>query len=100
MTEEENEGAEQTAAQIEEAYVERSRAYKHVFNADSAIGEKVLEDLARFCRFYETPYNADPVLMNIIIGRQETFLYILKQLNLTFEELKQIAAANPRSYNR
>ncbi len=64
---------------------ERSQAYHHVFKGVYA--EKVLVDLAKFCRASESTFNADPRVEGILQGRREVWLRIAKHLNLTEDQL-------------
>lgn len=65
----------------------RKQAYVHTFEGEH--GEKVLKDLAKFCRASETTHNTDPRLTDILNGRREVFLRISEHLNLTEEDLYQ-----------
>lgn len=70
---------------------ERSQAYRHVFK--SVYAEKVLVDLAKFCRANETTFNADARVEGILQGRREVWLRIARHLNLTEDQL--LAYFNP-----
>lgn len=63
----------------------RHTAYNAVFR--SAHGERVLADLAKFCRANESTFHADPRLAAQLDGRREVWLRIQKHLNLTQDEL-------------
>lgn len=50
-------------------------------------GEEVLQDLARFCRAFETTYHDDPRKHAVAEGRREVWLRIQQHLNLDEDEL-------------
>jgi hypothetical protein len=50
-------------------------------------GQRVLSDLARFCRANETCFNADARLHAVAEGRREVWLRIQDHLTLTSEQL-------------
>ncbi len=50
-------------------------------------GEKVLEDLARFCRAHKSTAHADPYIAARLDGRREVFLRIQEHLRLSDDEL-------------
>ena len=68
-----------------EALNARKRAYFSVFA--NAIGQEVLQDLAKFCRACESCYHNDPRLHAALEGRREVFLRIAQHLHLTTDEL-------------
>jgi hypothetical protein len=63
----------------------RGQAYRNTFKG--IYGERVLEDLAKFCRANESTFNSDPRLEGILQGRREVWLRITQHLNLTEDEL-------------
>ena len=63
----------------------RSQAYRKVFSG--VYGERVLSDLARFCRANESTFHTDPRVEGIMQGRREVWLRISNHLNLTEEEI-------------
>jgi hypothetical protein len=63
----------------------RKRAYIETF--DNPVGQKVLSDLAKFCRAHETTFHPDPRMHAVLEGRREVFLRIQKHLQLTEEQL-------------
>lgn len=63
----------------------RERAYKTAFSGTE--GEKVLVDLARFCRANETAFHEDPRVHAVIEGRREVWLRIQHHLKLDSEAL-------------
>lgn len=58
----------------------RRTDYVQTFNTPH--GEKVLEDLAKFCRAHETTFHTDPRVHAALEGRREVFLRIQQHLNL------------------
>ena len=63
----------------------RGQAYRQVFKGVHS--DKVLADLAKFCRANETTFNADARVEGILQGRREVWLRITAHLNLTEDEL-------------
>lgn len=67
---------------------ERQGAYARIFeraNRDDAT--IVLEDLATFCRAYETPFTNDERTTNLLIGRGEVYQRIVDFARLNNDEL-------------
>ncbi len=64
------------------------RDYINVFRSQA--GERVLSDLARFCRANESCFHADARLHAVAEGRREVWLRIQKVLNLTADQLYAI----------
>lgn len=80
----------------------RKQAYRAVFNGDdgnlSLKGGDVLEDLSRFCHAGESAYHQDERVTLIMLGRQEVWLRIQHQLQLTDDQLWSIyTKGNPKS---
>jgi len=50
-------------------------------------GQRVLKDLAKFCRALESTFNPDPHIAAKLDGRREVFLRIQSHLQLTDDEL-------------
>jgi predicted metal-dependent HD superfamily phosphohydrolase len=63
----------------------RGQSYRHTFAGIH--GEKVLDDLSRFCRANESTYHKDPRIEGVLQGRREVWLRIATHLNLTEDEL-------------
>jgi len=53
----------------------------------SPTGEKVLVDLARFCRAHESTFHADPRVQAALEGRREVWLRIQEHLKLDPDKL-------------
>lgn len=66
----------------------RKRAYQLSFN--SLHGQRVLMDLATFCRANETCFHPDPRKHAVAEGRREVWLRIQHHLNLSSEQLLAI----------
>lgn len=66
----------------------RKRDYQLTFNSPSA--NRVLIDLARFCRANESAFDADPRIHAALEGRREVWLRIQQHLGLTSEQLMQL----------
>lgn len=65
----------------------RQQAYNLVFDPESVHVQRVLADLARFCRANEPAFHSDPRIHATLEGRREVFLRIQKHLRLTPEQL-------------
>lgn len=63
----------------------RSQDYRQVFNGIPA--ERVLEDLAKFCRAHDSTFHADPRVAAMLEGRREVFLRIMHHLKLDPDKL-------------
>lgn len=73
---------------------ERRTDYVQTFNTPH--GEKVLDDLAKFCRANESTFHADPRIHAVLEGRREVWLRIAQHMNLSDEQLwRQYGAASP-----
>jgi hypothetical protein len=64
----------------------RQIAYQQTFVADSPASERVLKDLAKFCRAYKTTFHADPRIQAVLEGRREVWLRIMHHLKLNPDE--------------
>ena len=67
--------------------VSRAQAYKRTFSG--IYGERVLGDLAGFCRADASTFNPDPRVEGILQGRREVWLRVTKHLNLTDDQLQR-----------
>jgi len=65
----------------------RQRAYLTTFQAENRAAQRVLADLAKFCRANQTTFHADPRLHAVLEGRREVFLRITTHLKLSEEQL-------------
>jgi hypothetical protein len=68
----------------------RKQAYVTVFDPNSVDAQKVLRDLMRFCRAYETTFHADPRIHAVLEGRREVLLRITNHTNMTPDQLWEI----------
>lgn len=73
---------------IREFLTSRKQAYQRTFSGVN--GEKVLEDLARFCRANETTFLPDARASALLEGRREVWLRIQNHLNLSPDELEKL----------
>lgn len=81
----------------------RKQAYRHVFNGDggepSFSSSKVLADLARFCHAGESAFHKDERATLIMLGRQEVWLRIQHQLNMTDRQMMDFYAKGMEAEN-
>lgn len=70
-----------------DAVINLQRDYQTVFEAESPVVEKVLNDLKIFCRADESTFHADARLHAVLEGRREVWLHIERQLKLKPDEL-------------
>lgn len=66
----------------------RKLDYQQTFSAPC--GERVLLDLAKFCRANDTTFHLDPRVHAALEGRREVFLRIVHHLKLPSEELYKL----------
>ncbi len=66
---------------------DRRLAYRLTFPDQSKPAQEVLADLTKFCHWGSTPFNPDPNVTLVIIGRQQVLLRIKQHLNLSDEQL-------------
>ena len=76
----------QLVDQVKDFLVTRAQAYKRTFSG--IYGERVLIDLASFCRANESTFNPDARAEGILQGRREVWLRISKHLDLTNDQLQ------------
>lgn len=67
----------------------RKRAYQATFQGGPD-SERVLRDLANFCRADKSTFHPDPRVAANLDGRREVFLRITQHLNLSAEELHRL----------
>lgn len=63
----------------------RQTAYHQAFL--NPVGERVLADLARFCRAHDSTFHKDDRADALLEGRREVWLRIQRHLRLTPEQL-------------
>ena len=66
-----------------------NRQYYYRQTFETPYGDKVLADLAKFCRAHETTFRPDARESALLEGRKEVFLRIAHHLNMTQEQLWQ-----------
>ena len=70
----------------------RAQDYRNVFV--SVPGERVLADLAKFCRAHESCFAQDARAHAVAEGRREVWLRIQKNLHLTDEQIFALYGVN------
>jgi len=65
----------------------RGRRRDYQVSLMSPAGQRVLQDLARFCRATETCFHEDPRIHAALEGRREVWLRIQQHLNLNPSQL-------------
>lgn len=73
--------------------IRRSLDYIQTF--ESGPGERVLVDLAKFCRAHETSFHSDPRVNAVLEGRREVWLRIQHHLNLSNDKLWDLYDQRP-----
>jgi len=68
----------------------RRNDYRQTFEVAQPANQRVLADLARFCRANTTTFHPDVRVAAMLDGRREVWLRIVQHLNLTTEQLYQI----------
>lgn len=63
----------------------RGQDYRQTFSGVQ--GERVLDDLAKFCRAGESTFHSDARVEGVLQGRREVWLRIAAHLNLTEDQL-------------
>lgn len=72
-------------------YVRRVKQdYVMVFPRSSPAAQRVLADLAQFCRANDTVFNTDQRYTDVLIGRNEVFRRIQNFLELSSADLYQL----------
>jgi len=66
----------------------RQTAYRSTFL--NPVGEKVLVDLAKFCRAHDSTFNPDPHIAARLDGRREVWLRVVGHLNLSQDQLWEL----------
>ena len=68
----------------------RGRKQAYQLSLTSPAGQKVLADLAKFCRANDTCFDPDPRIHAVLEGRREVFLRIQRHLNLSPDQLLEL----------
>ena len=77
-----------------EMVLTRQSAYKRTFGGPSS--SHVLEDLADFCHFQTAGFHPDRRMTDVLIGRREVFLRIIQNLELSPDEMFELATGQPK----
>lgn len=72
---------------------ERQTDYRKVLTGP--VADRVLADLAKFCRADQSCFHADPRVHAVLEGRREVYLRIMDHLNLDVDELTRRYAQTP-----
>jgi len=75
-------------ARLRSALSDRRTTYRQVFRNPN--GERVLADLAKFCRANVTTFHPSERAHALAEGRREVWLHIQQQLQLTEDELWEL----------
>jgi len=81
-------------AQAQSVLATRALSYQRVFLKKGVDTDKVLSDLAKFCRANTSTYQADPRLSDVLIGRREVWLRIQHHLQLSDDQLWHLYGNN------
>lgn len=73
----------------------RSRAYRLTFGTHNAHANVVLHDLAKFCHWGASPFQAGQRETDVMIGRQQVLLRIKQHLHMTDEQLFAVFNSSP-----
>ena len=65
----------------------RALSYQRVFLKKEVHTDRVLVDLAKFCRAHESTFHVDPSVSDRLDGRREVWLRIQQHLQLTDDQL-------------
>ena len=74
---------------------DKGKSYALTFQLTQPANLHVLADLAKFCRANESTFHPDARIAAMLDGRREVWLHIQKYLNLTEEQIVQLANGNP-----
>lgn len=77
----------ETLEKAKDYLVTRGQAYRIVFGGKDVHSERVLRDLAKFCRAQDTTFHPDPRIHAALEGRREVWLRIQHHLKLDPEQL-------------
>lgn len=69
------------------------RHQNYVKTFSGPVPERVLADLARFCRAGETTFHPDPRVHAVLEGRREVWLRIQKYLRMTPADIDRLVRA-------
>ena len=69
---------------------QRQLAYQRLFLGHGLATDKVLDDLAKFCRAHESTFHANHSVSGRLDGRREVWLRIQQHLRLTDDQLWEL----------
>lgn len=75
-------------AKLKDFLITRQQAYQQTFTG--VFAERVLADLAKFCKANDTAFHPDARVHAVLEGRREVWLRLQKQLNLTQDQLLKL----------
>lgn len=68
----------------------RQQAYQQTFNLENQFVQRVLADLAKFCRADDSTFHIDSRMHALIEGRREVWLRIISHIKNSPDEIWQI----------
>ena len=74
---------------LRDLLIRRHQDYVQTFKGP--VPDRVLADLARFCRANESTFHPDPRVHAVLEGRREVWLRIQKYLRLTAADVDRLA---------
>lgn len=77
-------------SKLKELFLKRKMAYVQTFNPNAPFSRVVLQDLAKFCRAYDSTFHKDARTSDVLEGRREVWLRIQSHIQLTSEELFEL----------
>ncbi len=81
-------------SRLKQRLEEQIKAYRLVLGVKTHAHATVLEDLAQFCKWGETPFHPSERETCVMIGRQQVFTRIARFLNLPDDQLFDYAHGN------
>jgi hypothetical protein len=81
---------EDNLSKIKSLFKSRKLAYCRTFNKEDQADRAVLQDLAKFCRAYDSTFAKDDRLSLMLEGRREVWLRIQQYLQLSNEEIYEL----------
>ena len=76
-----------SVSKVKSLFHKRKMAYCRTLNKESQEARVVLEDLAKFCRAYDSTFAPSERVSNLLEGRREVWLRIQNYLKLTPDEI-------------
>ena len=75
-------------------FTDTKKAFQQTFEFTQPANIHVLEKLAKFCRANDSTFHPDARIAANMDGRREVWLLIQKNLNLSPEQIAQLAVGN------